>query len=61
MSEHDFLAPAGLRTRGTVIVVPGRGETSRRTPGSGPDWPPTRTGSACSLAPDLDAGEVLAG
>lgn len=28
MTKHsDYLAPAGLRTRGTVIVVPGRGET----------------------------------
>ena len=24
----DFFAPAGLRTRGTVLVVPGRGETA---------------------------------
>ena len=23
----DYFAPEGLRTRGTVIVVPGRGET----------------------------------
>jgi alpha-beta hydrolase superfamily lysophospholipase len=28
MTEHaDYFAPEGLRTRGTVIVVPGRGET----------------------------------
>ena len=28
MSEHrDFTAPAGLRTRGTVLVLPGRGES----------------------------------
>jgi len=26
-SDRDFTAPAGLRTRGTVLVVPGRGET----------------------------------
>ena len=28
-SEHDFLGPQGLRTRGTVLVVTGRGETTR--------------------------------
>src|ERR1700733_11189722 len=28
MAPRDYLAPDGLRTRGTVIVVPGRGETS---------------------------------
>ena len=28
MTKHaDYFAPEGLRTRGTVIVVPGRGET----------------------------------
>ncbi len=27
MSYSDYLAPAGLRVRGTVIVMPGRGET----------------------------------
>jgi hypothetical protein len=27
MTTRDYLAPAGLRTRGTVIVVPGRGES----------------------------------
>jgi alpha-beta hydrolase superfamily lysophospholipase len=26
MAERDYAAPEGLRTRGTVIVVPGRGE-----------------------------------
>lgn len=28
-SEHDYVGPYALRTRGTVIVVPGRGETAR--------------------------------
>jgi alpha-beta hydrolase superfamily lysophospholipase len=28
MAARDYPPPAGLRTRGTVIVVPGRGETS---------------------------------
>jgi alpha-beta hydrolase superfamily lysophospholipase len=28
MTRHaDYFAPAGLRTRGTIVVVPGRGET----------------------------------
>jgi hypothetical protein len=27
MTKRDYVAPEGLRTRGTVIVVPGRGET----------------------------------
>lgn len=29
MTEHHYAAPEGLRTRGTVLVVPGRGETRR--------------------------------
>ncbi len=28
MSEHDYVGPEGLRTRGTVLVVPGRGKTA---------------------------------
>jgi alpha-beta hydrolase superfamily lysophospholipase len=28
MPEHDYVGPQGLRTRGTVLVVPGRGETA---------------------------------
>ncbi|SDJ39707.1 Lysophospholipase, alpha-beta hydrolase superfamily [Frankineae bacterium MT45] len=27
MTQHDYFAPHGLRVRGTVLVVPGRGET----------------------------------
>jgi hypothetical protein len=27
MAARDFFVPNGLRTRGTIIVVPGRGET----------------------------------
>ncbi|MCW2601270.1 MAG: alpha/beta hydrolase [Frankiales bacterium] len=29
MSDHDYVGPEGLRTRGTVLIVPGRGETAR--------------------------------
>ncbi|TQS46883.1 alpha/beta hydrolase [Cryptosporangium phraense] len=29
MSEHDYSAPSGLRTRGTILILPGRGETQR--------------------------------
>ncbi|MFI5959411.1 alpha/beta hydrolase [Cryptosporangium sp. NPDC051539] len=29
MTEHEYLGPQGLRTRGTILVLPGRGETRR--------------------------------
>jgi alpha-beta hydrolase superfamily lysophospholipase len=28
LTEHDYVGPHGLRVRGTVLVVPGRGETA---------------------------------
>jgi alpha-beta hydrolase superfamily lysophospholipase len=27
-TEHDYLGPQGLRTRGTVLIIPGRGESA---------------------------------
>jgi alpha-beta hydrolase superfamily lysophospholipase len=28
MTQHDYTGPPGLRTRGTVVILPGRGETA---------------------------------
>jgi pimeloyl-ACP methyl ester carboxylesterase len=50
MSEHDYTGPAHLRTRGTVLVLPGRGES----PGSY-----TRFGTR--LAADSYRVRILAG
>lgn len=42
MTDHtDHHGPEGLRTRGTIIVVPGRGRPGRPTPGSAGVSPPT--------------------
>ena len=37
--------PDGLIPRGTVVVIPGRGETPRSTSGSDGGWLVTLTGS----------------
>jgi alpha-beta hydrolase superfamily lysophospholipase len=58
MFEHDYLGPEGLRTRGTVLVVPGRGETARTYARFGARLAADSYRVRVLAAPDLDSAEV---
>ena len=43
----DYTGPAELRTRGTILVVPGRGESEATYRRLACGWRPTPTGCGC--------------
>ncbi|GAA3388135.1 alpha/beta hydrolase [Cryptosporangium minutisporangium] len=58
MTEHDYLGPQGLRTRGTVLVLPGRGETRRSYARFGTRLAADSYRVRVLAAPDADAGSA---
>ncbi|MGP2442089.1 alpha/beta hydrolase, partial [Streptomyces sp. JW3] len=59
MTEYaDHHAPAGLRTRGTVLVVPGRGETPATYGRLGRRLAADAYRVRVTGAPDLDAADL---
>jgi alpha-beta hydrolase superfamily lysophospholipase len=57
-TEHDYVGPHGLRVRGTVLVVPGRGETAHTYVRFGARLAADAYRVRVLAAPDLDPDDI---
>ncbi|MDT4891766.1 MAG: hypothetical protein QOE97_801 [Pseudonocardiales bacterium] len=58
LTEHDYVGPHGLRVRGTVLVIPGRGETSHSYVRFGARLAADAYRVRVLAAPELDADDL---